>query len=564
MNRKLSGLPFVSDLQSELLAQAGIADSDKLLSLCATPESRAQLAFDTGLPLVLIQEWALIVDLLRVKGIGPLTAELIAKSGVVEAATGLPSLHPQLFQEALVAANSRLGLLKRVPSASVLRDLQDESSELRPRLVVKREEFVPASQLQSQAEMELRPYVRLSVGVLLALFGLLGVAGVLLIQDEARKSIERFLVLSPAPGAVDALEAFYDGAVVMVVGYIVLSVLALGVVFLLNLGFTHLYRSVLLPLLYPSKPYLRFYAAVQPSPEELRRSGRRMMWTTAFVILVLFGLALVDLGDLLDGGIGQLKVGACLSIPAIIGFHFVPETLRLARRLREGGHHKHQDLIQRFLVDRLSVVIYFAFMLWFLGSGFIAGGLTGYRSVFVETLISPISIAIQSSDRATQAEQAATGDPNERLFMQRSRFREMQEMLVGIQFRDSEGNALEGRIGPSLTQLFVCWIVFAALLVFFFPLGVFLGGGRAVLLLASAGLSYASEVFFTRVASEAFPLPQGSIMAFALLLIVLLLTGFAAKGVSGGGPATIGICPHCQNIADDALPACGHCGGFLR
>ena len=99
------------------LAAIGITTRQELLDRGATPEGRAEIAAQSQISEKLIAGWVSAVDLTRVTGIGPQSAELLEAAGVATvgdlAQQDAASLH-----EKLVAVNADRNLVRVVPGVS--------------------------------------------------------------------------------------------------------------------------------------------------------------------------------------------------------------------------------------------------------------------------------------------------------------------------------------------------------------------------------------------------------------------------------------------------------------
>ncbi len=99
------------------LAAIGITTRQELLDRGATPEGRAEIAAQSQISEKLIAGWVSAVDLTRVTGIGPQSAELLEAAGVATvgdlAQQDAASLH-----EKLVAVNASRKLVSVVPGVS--------------------------------------------------------------------------------------------------------------------------------------------------------------------------------------------------------------------------------------------------------------------------------------------------------------------------------------------------------------------------------------------------------------------------------------------------------------
>lgn len=102
MNFRLTELKTADVKQVEALAQAGVASTDKLLAMAATPDGRKELAQKSGLDVAHILHLANRADLSRIKGIGPIFSDLLEYSGVdtvLELSRRVPAnLHEKLVK----------------------------------------------------------------------------------------------------------------------------------------------------------------------------------------------------------------------------------------------------------------------------------------------------------------------------------------------------------------------------------------------------------------------------------------------------------------------------------
>ena len=197
MKYRLEDFSCISAQERECLASHGICSADDILQRMSLPEQRKQFHKSTRIPIENLTRWAGVADLLRIKGMGTVTAELLVHSGqvhslqqfidrmILEAANhdrettgwqaiqrGLKSLgsflsrtlslprpskeipasavvsHKRIAEREIVrTAAQRLrqnlsiyakekSTRKNIPSVSRLAELAEEAVELRPRLVL--------------------------------------------------------------------------------------------------------------------------------------------------------------------------------------------------------------------------------------------------------------------------------------------------------------------------------------------------------------------------------------------------------------------------------------------
>lgn len=81
-NYKIEDVEGIGPVMGDKLRAVGINNTDALLEAVKTPKARKELAEKTGIADKLILNFANMVDLFRIPGVGPQYAELLEKSGV--------------------------------------------------------------------------------------------------------------------------------------------------------------------------------------------------------------------------------------------------------------------------------------------------------------------------------------------------------------------------------------------------------------------------------------------------------------------------------------------------
>jgi hypothetical protein len=159
MRYAFSQFGSVEEYIRKQLTAAGIDDTDRFLQQAALPQQRKRLSGQTGISSDELLQLAGLADLVRVKGVGPTTAELMVRSGCLLSVQDLlqalqidPSnpFHesgriigqPQVIEAAehlrsqLKDHRDQAGVKARLPSTRDLTEIGEEAAELRPRLVV--------------------------------------------------------------------------------------------------------------------------------------------------------------------------------------------------------------------------------------------------------------------------------------------------------------------------------------------------------------------------------------------------------------------------------------------
>lgn len=79
---KLSFVEGIGPVYEAKLNRIGIKSTDKFFKLAATKNGRMDLAEESGISEKLILEWANMIDLFRIKGVGAEYADLLEAAGV--------------------------------------------------------------------------------------------------------------------------------------------------------------------------------------------------------------------------------------------------------------------------------------------------------------------------------------------------------------------------------------------------------------------------------------------------------------------------------------------------
>ncbi|MFT5392748.1 MAG: putative flap endonuclease-1-like 5' DNA nuclease [Gammaproteobacteria bacterium] len=86
MSYKLDGLPGMEEDDIRGLNRIGIVSTGTLLDQCSSVPARALVATETGIDENRLLDWARRVDLARISGVGPNTAERLLSRGIYSVA----------------------------------------------------------------------------------------------------------------------------------------------------------------------------------------------------------------------------------------------------------------------------------------------------------------------------------------------------------------------------------------------------------------------------------------------------------------------------------------------
>ncbi len=130
---KLDVIEGIGSVYMEKLHTAGIRSTEALLKRCGTAAGRQEVEAATGISGKLLLEWANHADLFRINGIGPEYADLLEAAGV-DTIPELAQRNPDNLHAALVRVNEEKNLVRRLPTADMVRGWVEQAKQL-PRAI---------------------------------------------------------------------------------------------------------------------------------------------------------------------------------------------------------------------------------------------------------------------------------------------------------------------------------------------------------------------------------------------------------------------------------------------
>lgn len=109
----LIDLPGIAPEYIDALTGVGVRRTDRLLSLAASPEDRAALSVRSGVPMEPLLELVRLSDLIRVNGVGPVSARMILSSGVRDVGE-LGAMSPEGLREVILARMKEKGIEMKI------------------------------------------------------------------------------------------------------------------------------------------------------------------------------------------------------------------------------------------------------------------------------------------------------------------------------------------------------------------------------------------------------------------------------------------------------------------
>ncbi|MDD2781220.1 DUF4332 domain-containing protein [Sulfuricurvum sp.] len=130
---KIEAVEGIGETFGEKLRSVGIRDTEELLHALSTPTKRAAVVKNTAIPEKHILRFANMVDLFRIKGVGPQYSELLEASGV-DTTKELAMRVPSNLLKKMDEVNSSKKLSKRIPTEKELVRWIEEAKSL-PRVL---------------------------------------------------------------------------------------------------------------------------------------------------------------------------------------------------------------------------------------------------------------------------------------------------------------------------------------------------------------------------------------------------------------------------------------------
>ncbi|MFD1470017.1 DUF4332 domain-containing protein [Hymenobacter caeli] len=115
------------------LEAANIHSVDALLDAGKTPAGRRKVAADTGIAEDKILKWVNHCDLMRIKGVGPQTSELLEAAGV-DTVKELRRRNAENLYAAMAETNAKRNLVNQMPGAAQVQGFINQAKEMEPML----------------------------------------------------------------------------------------------------------------------------------------------------------------------------------------------------------------------------------------------------------------------------------------------------------------------------------------------------------------------------------------------------------------------------------------------
>jgi len=113
------------------LRKAKVRTTEALLRQASTRPGRSALSGRTGIPTADLVKWAHQADMMRVGGIGPEYADLLAASGV-DTIKALRRRNAANLIAAMTQVNTKKRIVQRLPTVEMVQSWIDDATDLEP------------------------------------------------------------------------------------------------------------------------------------------------------------------------------------------------------------------------------------------------------------------------------------------------------------------------------------------------------------------------------------------------------------------------------------------------
>lgn len=129
MNELISNIEGIGQKFKERLEYVGIRTVSELLAKSQTQEDRDELSSSADIPVGYIDNWATMLDLTRVQGIGYQHAELLTYSGI-KSVEDFRKRNPENLYDAMKVTNDSKHFTKTIPSSESLNKLIENAKKI--------------------------------------------------------------------------------------------------------------------------------------------------------------------------------------------------------------------------------------------------------------------------------------------------------------------------------------------------------------------------------------------------------------------------------------------------
>ncbi len=131
MSKSIQSVEGIGPKFGEILKEAGVSTTDKLLEAACSKKGRKELSEKTSLSESNILKWVNMCDLFRIKGVAGQFAELLEGSGV-DTVKELRNRNAENLADKMAEVNEQKHICKVSPGVSVVSDWIDQAKSLEP------------------------------------------------------------------------------------------------------------------------------------------------------------------------------------------------------------------------------------------------------------------------------------------------------------------------------------------------------------------------------------------------------------------------------------------------
>jgi hypothetical protein len=564
------------------LAAVHITDTDQLLEQASTPSARQRLADSTGLPAEAILTWAGMSDLVRVKGVGRVWAQLLVCSGEASNIQELLGLlwvdktgqrrPPQAVDEAAGLLHERLAVYAsqgsgsgRPPSKQELIAIAEEAAELKPRLVTS----LPGdrSEFSRDAWNDLRQGKRFMLKTLLVMTAL--ITGAIIAGEIFTRKLQTNQIAQLPQGDIFQVKLveFYQIATEYkdwsTLVFMALLLLAMLVLLLIYESLTVLIEGPWRIWLFNTPAYQGTYKRIIVSQEKQKRNIRWSLALFTFIVFVEVAFMYratfwdMDIADLLHilvllTAIGGSLMAVIVTLPTL---RFLFNEYKKDPAIEPAG-------IQRYLIYLLSHAALLPVMVVLFAQVTFPGLVRIHTGIYDRTIVPQVSSAVaevRTAILAIDAQGEATQESREVTLRRIDRFLKDEIESYGLIVPPSDSSLLDTVI-PAATQA-VAWMGLVAVLgLFIAPYFVLGGWKKGVFYAVLLGVSFGLENRLQQTAPGWFNLKAPSPASVVVIALAIFASALFFDWLYDRFTEHTRPCPGCSKMIDPEVFYCPICG----
>lgn len=558
----LDSLSFVYKGDAARLEKAGFKSAGELLNRVATPEQRRVLAAEIGIDENAILDYAVMADLLRVRGMEEDVAIQLREVGVQSVQELAAADGKALY--AMIVSHEKEERTTLNCSRENLDYLIEGAKGLVPRLIVHIVlEGDIDKKLEAQETREQTPR-RILNGVVMAIVSIsVVVILIIVVVTMLRLPQDRTFDASAKLAGIfekyiDTLLLYWGFSLVLIVAIAILAFLAASGLWTL---WGHVDRTLLRPRLFRRPVYQSTYLYMED--RELRVPLLFIaMSIVAFVILLVVLLSLINLDSVDD--IFERNLDWVIIFLGCIGvvLTFAPDMWR-AYMSRRKGRKLGGAAIQRYLFLRMLRAIALLAVILIFVNILVPLGFQVHRLIIHQAIVPAFYTRSETLDAELQAlELVVDEDREKRVVWLKHIDEEVVTSAANLMLlKDDNGTGYEESALELVFPITFWWVLLAVVSYFIMPF-VFIGKPTyAMLAIALIIVAYYVEDFVAQRVPTLFYLPAGSWSATFTILIMVFINNFVLDRLYDEVTEEPDSCLFCGLETAEGDRYCSHCGG---